>query len=57
MTASEGFADVVLAVGIVPSLYRLDVRFLCIAEARNYTKADVGKSGGSLSAKSAAGGS
>ncbi len=32
MTAFEGFADVVLAVGMVPSLHRLDVRFLCKAD-------------------------
>lgn len=32
MTAFEGFADVVLAVGIVPSLHRPDVRFLSISD-------------------------
>ncbi len=32
MTALEGFADVVLAVGMVPSMHRPDVRFLCKAE-------------------------
>lgn len=29
MTAFEGFADVAVAVGMVPSLHRPDGRFLC----------------------------